>query len=149
MLADSIKSLLLGGTTYYPISDADTTLTMNGKSWNAIPKQITIPAGFLVNLDTSMYEYNDGDGFRLKDDHTAKVVAVGKDDYIVHPQQSWYSDTYRDNSNDGRSNGYYKYIEWLKVPKNQAQNVIWGGNVLAIYLKQLLASLARKVVLVC
>ena len=48
------------------------------------------------------------------------------DDYILHPQQSWNSDTYRDKYEDGRSDGYYKYIAWLKVPKNQAKNVKWG-----------------------
>lgn len=123
----AINHLVFNSTKFYPVADSDTSLTANSKKFLAIPAEITVPDGFKVNLDTSMYEYTDADGFCLKDDHTANVVAVGEDDYIVHPQQSWYSDTYRDNSEDGYSDGYYKYIAWLKVPKNQAKNVKWGG----------------------
>lgn len=123
----AVDHLIFDSLKWFNINNDSTEISANNKAFLAMPTEITIPAGFRVNLDSSMYEYNDSDGFCLKDDHTAEVVAVGKDDYIVHPQQSWYSDTYRDKSKDGRSNGYYKYIAWLKVPKNQAKNVKWGG----------------------
>lgn len=122
----AIDHLIFNRSKWFNVADNASSVTANGKKYYAIPTQVTVPNGFRVNLDSSMYEYNDEDGFCLRDDHTAKVVAVGKDDYILHPQQSWNSDTYRDNSEDGRSDGYYKYIAWLKVPKNQAKNVKWG-----------------------
>lgn len=123
----AVDHLLFNSSKWFSINNDSTEISANNKVFLAIPSEITVPDGFQVNLDSSMYAYNDADGFRLRGDHTAKVVAVGKNDYIVHPQQSWYSDTYRDNGEDGQSNGYYKYIEWLKVPKNQAKNVKWGG----------------------
>ena len=123
----AISHLIFNRLKWFNINDDSTEISANNKEFLAIPTEITVPDGFRVNLDTSMYEYNDADGFYLKGDHTAKVVAVGEDDYIIHPQQSWSSDTYIDNSEDGRSDGYYKYIAWLKVPKNQAKNVKWGG----------------------
>lgn len=121
----AIDHLIFNRSKWFNVADNASSVTANGKKYYAIPTQVTVPNGFRVNLDSSMYEYNDEDGFCLRDDHTAKVVAVGKDDYILHPQQSWNSDTYRDNSEDRRSDGYYKYIAWLKVPKTQAKNVVW------------------------
>lgn len=123
----TVDHILFNNQSWYSVAENADQTTVNNKVFLAIPTEITIPDGFQVNLDSSMYEYNDGDGFHLKDDHTAKVVAVGRDAYIVHPQQSWNSDTYRDKREDGLSDGYYKYIAWLKVPKNQAKNVKWGG----------------------
>lgn len=123
----AIDHLLFNSSKWFNINNDSTEISANNKVFLAMPSEITVPDGFRVNLDSSMYAYNDADGFRLRGDNTAKVVAVGKYDYILHPQQSWNSDTYRDNSEDGRSNGYYKYIAWLKVPKTQAKNVKWGG----------------------
>lgn len=123
----AINHLIFNSLKWFNINSDSTEISANNKAFLAMPAEITVPDGFRVNLDTSMYAYNDSDGFRLRGDHTAKVVAVGKDDYILHPQQSWNSDTYRDNSEDGQSDGYYKYIAWLKVPKTQAKNVKWGG----------------------
>lgn len=121
----AIDHLVFNRLKWFNVADNADSVTANNKEFLAIPTEITVPDGFQVNLDTSMYAYNDNDSFRLRDDHTAKVVAVGEDDYIVHPQQYWNSDTYRDKYEDGRSDGYYKYIAWLKVPKNQAKNVKW------------------------
>ena len=123
----AIDHLLFNSLKWFNINDDSIEISANSKEFLAIPTEITIPDGFKVNLDTSMHEYADADGFGLKGDNIATVVAVGENDYIVHPQQSWNSDTYRDSSEDGRSNGYYKYIAWLKVPKTQATNVKWGG----------------------
>ena len=122
----TVDHMLFNNLKWFNINDDSIEISANKKDFLAIPTEITIPDGFKVNSDTSMYEYSDSDGFCLKDDHTAKVAAVGRDDYIVHPQQSWNSDTYRDNSEDERSDGYYKYIAWLKVSKDQAKNVKWG-----------------------
>ena len=143
----TVDHLLFDSLKWFNINDDSTEISANNKAFLAIPTEITVPDGFRVNLDTSMYEYNDADGFYLKGDHTAKVVAVGEDDYIIHPQQSWSSDTYIDNSEDGRSDGYYKYIAWLKVPKNQAKNVKWGGKHLLSYLYQWFRNLYRMVVI--
>ena len=121
----AIDHILFNKLKWFNVADNADNITANNKAFLAIPTEITVPDGFRVNLDTSMYTYNDADGFCLRDDHTAQVVAVGKYDYILHPQQSWNSDTYRDKHEDGRSDGYYKYIAWLKVPKNQAKNVKW------------------------
>lgn len=146
----TVDHLIFDSLKWFSINDDSIEISANSKKFLAIPTEITIPDGFKVNIDTSMHEYNDADGFSLKGDNTAKVVAVGEDDYIVHPQQSWYSDTYRDNSEDGRSNGYYKYIAWLKVPKNQAKNVKWGGGkALLSHLYQWFRSLYRMVVIAC
>ena len=123
----AVDHMLFNKLKWFNVADNADSVTANNKAFLAMPTEITVPDCFLVNLDSSMYEYNDADGFRLRDDHTAKVVAVGENDYILHPQQEWNSDTYRDNSEDGRSHGYYKYIAWLKVPKTQAKNVKWGG----------------------
>lgn len=122
----AVDHLIFDSLKWFNINNDSTEISANNKAFLAMPIEITVPDGFRVNLDSSMYEYNDEDGFCLRDDHTAKVFAVGKDDYILHPQQRWNSDTYRDNSEDGRSHGYYKYIAWLKVPKTQAKNVKWG-----------------------
>ena len=122
----TVDHMLFNNLKWFNINDDSIEISANNKEFLAIPTEITIPDGFKVNSDTSMYEYSDSDGFCLKGDHTAKVAAVGRDDYIVHPQQSWNSDTYRDNSEDERSDGYYKYIAWLKVSKDQAKNVKWG-----------------------
>ena len=122
----AIDHLLFNSLKWFNINNDSTEISANNKVFLAIPSEITVPDGFRVNLDSSMYAYNDADGFRLRGDNTAKVVAVGKYDYILHPQQNWNSDTYRDKSEDGRSDGYYKYIAWLKVPKSQAKNVKWG-----------------------
>ena len=123
----AVDHLLFNSSKWFNISNDSTEISANNKAFLAMPTEITVPDGFRVNLDTSMYAYNDADGFRLRGDNTAQVVAVGEYDYILHPQQSWNSDTYRDKYEDGRSDGYYKYIAWLKVPKNQAKNVKWGG----------------------
>ena len=139
----AIDHLIFNSLKWFNINSDSTQISANSKAFLAIPTEITVPDGFRVDLDSSMYEYNDADGFRLRDDHTAKVVAVGKNDYIIHPQQSWNSDTYRDNSEDGRSDGYYKYIAWLKVPKNQAKNVKWGGKAPLSHLCQWFKSLCR------
>ena len=143
----AIDHLLFNSLKWFDISNDSTEISANNKAFLAMPTEITVPDGFLVNLDSSMYEYNDADGFRLRDDHTAKVVAVGENDYILHPQQEWNSDTYRDNSEDGRSHGYYKYIAWLKVPKTQAKNVKWGGKVLLSHLYQWFRDAFRMVVI--
>lgn len=142
----AIDHLVFNKLKWFNVTNNADSVTANNKAFLAIPTEITVPDGFRVNLDTSMYEYNDADGFRLRGDNTAQVVAVGKYDYILHPQQSWNSDTYRDNSEDGRSNGYYKYIAWLKVPKNQAKNVKWGGKALLSHLYQAFRAITRKVV---
>lgn len=123
----AVDHLVFNSLKWFNINSDSTEISANNKAFLAMPIEITVPDGFRVNLDSSMYEYNDADGFRLRGDNTAKVVAVGKYDYIVHPQQYWNSDTYRDKNEDGRSDGYYKYIAWLKVPKTQAKNVKWGG----------------------
>lgn len=123
----AINHLIFNRLKWFNINNDSTEISANNKAFLAIPAEITVPDGFRVNLDTSMYAYNDSDGFRLRGDNTAKVVAVGEYDYILHPQQWWNSDTYRDKKEDGRSDGYYKYIAWLKVPKTQAKNVKWGG----------------------
>lgn len=138
----AINHLIFNRLKWFNINNDSTEISANNKAFLAMPTEITVPDGFRVNLDTSMYAYADSDGFRLRGDHTAKVVAVGKDDYILHPQQSWNSDTYRDNSEDRRSDGYYKYIAWLKVPKNQAKNVKWGGKALL----NAVTSMLRRVV---
>lgn len=121
----AVDHMLFNKLKWFNVADNTDSVTANNKVFLAMPSEITVPDGFRVNLDSSMYAYNDADGFCLKDDHTAEVVAVGKYDYILHPQQSWNSDTYRDKHEDGRSDGYYKYIAWLKVPKNQAKNIVW------------------------
>lgn len=138
----AVDHLLFNSLKWFNIGNDSTEISANNKVFLAMPSEITVPDGFRVNLDSSMYAYNDADGFRLRGDNTAKVVAVGKYDYILHPQQSWNSDTYRDNSEDGRSDGYYKYIAWLKVPKNQAKNVKWGGKALL----NAVTSMLRRVV---
>lgn len=143
----AIDHLVFNKQNWYNVADNADSVTANNKAFLAMPTKITVPDGFRVNLDTSMYAYNDADGFRLRDDHTAQVVAVGKYDYILHPQQMWNSDTYRDNSEDGRSNGYYKYIAWLKVPKNQAKNVKWGGKALLSHVYQWFRDAFRMVVI--
>ena len=145
----AIDHLIFNSLKWFNINDDSTEISANNKEFLAIPTEITIPDGFKVNLDTSMYQYRDADGFRLKGDNIAKVVAVGEDDYIVHPQQSWNSDTYIDNSEDGRSDGYNKYIAWLKVPKNQAKNVKWGSKALLSHLYQWFRNLYRMVVITC
>ncbi|AKG66929.1 hypothetical protein [Lactobacillus helveticus] len=145
----AVDHLLFDSLKWFNINNDSTEISANNKAFLAMPTEITVPDGFRVNLDSSMYEYNDEDGFCLKDDHTAEVVAVGEDDYIVHPQQSWNSDTYRDNSEDGRSHGYNKYIAWLKVPKTQAKNVKWGGKALLSHVYQWFRSLYRMVVIAC
>lgn len=142
----AIDHLLFNSLKWFNINNDSTEISANNKVFLAMPSEITVPDGFRVNLDSSMYAYNDADGFRLRGDNTAKVVAVGKYDYILHPQQSWNSDTYRDKYEDGRSDGYYKYIAWLKVPKNQAKNVKWGGKALLSHLYQAFRAITRKVV---
>lgn len=80
MLADSIKSLLLGGTTYYPISDADTTLSMQGKTWSAHPKTIVIDedVGIAVtNAPTSGY------GWRTTKKQTVECIAKSGSSYAI------------------------------------------------------------------
>lgn len=144
----AVDHLLFDSLKWFNINDDSIEISANSKKFLAIPTEITIPDGFKVTLDTSMHEYNDSDGFCLKDDHTAKVVAVGEDDYIVHPQQSWNSDTYRDNSEDGRSDGYYKYIAWLKVPKNQAKNVKWGGKHLLSHLYRAFRAITARMAVI-
>lgn len=143
----AIDHLLFNSLKWFNINNDSTEISANNKVFLAIPSEITVPDGFRVNLDSSMYAYNDADGFRLRGDNTAKVVAVGKYDYILHPQQNWNSDTYRDKSEDGRSDGYYKYIAWLKVPKSQAKNVKWGGKALLSHLYQWFRNLYRMVVI--
>lgn len=142
----AVDHMLFNKLKWFNVADNADSVTANNKVFLAMPSEITVPDGFRVNLDSSMYAYNDADGFRLRGDNTAKVVAVGKYDYILHPQQSWNSDTYRDKYEDGRSDGYYKYIAWLKVPKNQAKNVKWGGKALLIHFYQALRAITRKVV---
>ena len=121
----AVDHMLFNKLKWFNVADNADSINANNKVFLAMPSEITVPDGFQVNLDSSMYAYNDADGFRLIGDNTAQVVAVGKYDYILHPQQSWNSDTYRDKHEDGRSDGYYKYIAWLKVPKNQAKNIKW------------------------
>ena len=123
----TIDHLIFDSLKWFNINNDSTEISANNKAFLAMPTEITVPDGFWFDSDSSMYAYKDAGGFPLRDDHTAKVVAVGRDDYIIHPQQWWNSDTYRDNSEDKLSDGYNKYIEWLKVPKNQAKNVKWGG----------------------
>lgn len=91
-----------------------------------IPKYINVPANVRVQLYDERWIDTGTLGKPLKN---VKVYGV----------MPWIN----------KDGSYNQYISWLKVSKSQARNVIWEGNVLAICLNRLLASLKRRVVASC
>lgn len=150
MLAENIKTLLLGGTKYYPVSDTDTTLSTQGKTWSAVPEKFTIKSGTTLINPYMLRGVSGGfvPDFTVGKDSEVTCVGAGRDFY-------YFTGFVNADSSGDYMVGYYTTGQAYAnstpgyVKKTDVKNIIWGGNVLAIYLKQLLALLYRKVALVC
>ena len=71
-----VSVLALGGTEFYSIGSNDTSVTASGKTWYAVPRQVTISSGAGVYC-------NGGNATSYKDQNLECVAASDSYYYVV------------------------------------------------------------------
>ena len=140
-----LDHMIFNRLKWFNIPDNANSMNANGKNWEAIPKQIVLKRGASVAF---LNDFNSADTRfpKITDAVTVHCIGATKDAYFFDGNITWDDHNGVSGSIDLQEVPYSSNTAIGMVPKQEAQNVIWGGKSPLSHWYQAFRAIARKVV---